>query len=108
MATGLTFPLIRFNKDPVVISKNYFNGLNKFKRKIDAPKKFIDFKYCTKKMHARRYHRCNFFQNIKKSMPVYKTILFFNTNESICQRFATKMTLYRLILDGSKNAITLC
>ncbi len=76
MATGLTFPLIRFNKDPVVISKNCFNGLNKFKRKIDAPKKFIDFKYCTKKMHARRYHRCNFFQNIKKSMPVYKTSLF--------------------------------
>jgi len=33
MATRLTFPLICSDKDQVDISQNYFNGLNKFKKK---------------------------------------------------------------------------
>jgi len=66
MATRLTFPLICSNKDQFDISQNYFNGLNKFKKKKDAPKKFISRKSRTKKMHGWRSHRCSFFSKYQK------------------------------------------
>jgi len=77
MATRLTFPLICSDKDQVDISQNYFNGLNKFKKK--------------KKMHLKSSSVSNlapkictvgvlfgavFFQNIKISNSDYKNQYF--------------------------------
>jgi hypothetical protein len=77
MATRLTFPLICSDKDQFDISQNYFNGLNKFKKK--------------KKMHLKSSSVSNlapkkctvgvligavFFQNIKRSISAYKNQYF--------------------------------